>query len=75
MTARPSALWAAKVIRRAVSGALGQFKHLIRDRDGVFGEEFNAAMSSFGFRQRVTAYRAPLQNAHAERAIGTLRRE
>jgi hypothetical protein len=38
-------------------------------------QPFKDEMRSVGLKQIVTAYQAPLQNAHAERVIGTIRRE
>jgi transposase InsO family protein len=73
VTTCASAAWAAQLVRHACSPE--QFRFLMRDRDGVYGDEFNAAMRSLGLHQMVTAPRAPLMNAHAERVIGTLRRE
>jgi putative transposase len=75
VTAHPTAVWAATVVRRAVLATGGRARYLIRDRDTIYGAPFNAAMRSLGLRQMVTAYHAPLQNAHAERVIGTFRRE
>lgn len=75
VTAHPTAMWAATVVRRAVLAVGGRARYLIRDRDTIYGEEFRAAMRSLGLRQVVTAYHSPLQNAHVERVIGTIRRE
>ena len=75
VTASPAAGWAATVVRRAVLAAGGRAHYLLRDRDAIYGEEFRAAVRSLGLRQVVTAYHSPLQNAHVERVIGTIRRE
>jgi putative transposase len=75
VTGHPTALWAATVVRRAVLAAGGRARYLLRDRDAIYGDAFKAAVRSFGLKQLVTAYHAPLQNAHAERVIGTIRRE
>jgi putative transposase len=48
---------------------------LIRDRDRAYGLAFSARVRGLGIREIRTAARAPLMNAFAERAIGTLRRE
>lgn len=68
-------MWAATVVRRAVIAGGGCTRYLLRDRDAIYGQTFKAAVRSAGLRQIVTAYPAPLQNAHAERVIGTIRRE
>ena len=64
-TRHPSAEWAAGVVERAFDSGGRVARYLLRDRDGIYGHEF----------QVVTAYRAPKMNAHCERLIGTLRRE
>ncbi|MBK8180815.1 MAG: transposase [Planctomycetes bacterium] len=75
LTRHPTARWAGSIVQRAVLSAGGGAQCLVRDRDGIYGAAFNAAMRSLGMRQMVCAYRTPLQNAFAERVIGTLRRE
>ena len=73
VTPRANGAWAAEVIRQACSP--GQFRHVLRDRDAIYGAEFKATLRSLGLRQLVTAPRAPRMNPFAERVIGTLRRE
>ena len=75
VTEHPTATWAASAVQRAMLAVGRRAKFLIRDRDAIYGAEFKAVVKSLGLRQMVSAYRAPLQNAHAERVIGTLRRE
>jgi hypothetical protein len=75
VTSHPTAMWAATVVRRAMLAVGGRARYLIRDRDTIYGETFSAAMRGLGLRQMVTAYHSPLQNPHAERVIGTIRRE
>jgi len=48
---------------------------LLRDRDAIYGDEFKRIVRALGLKQVVTQYHSPLQNAHAERVIGTIRRE
>ena len=50
-------------------------RYLIRDRDRAYGEVFTRRVRSMGIRDRPTAPRSPWQNAHAERLIGSIRRE
>ena len=52
-----------------------QFKYLIRDRDSKFSFDFDAVFRSEGIRIIRTPVRAPNANAHAERWVGTLRRD
>ena len=50
-------------------------RHLIRDRDAVYGGVFPKRLSAMGIRDHPTAPRSPWQNAYAERLIGSVRRE
>jgi transposase InsO family protein len=74
VTAHPYAEWAAQQIVEAF-GVDGAFKFLIRDRDGVFGAAFDKRVNNLGVRQLRIAPRSPWQNGHAERLVGTFRRE
>jgi transposase InsO family protein len=75
VTAHPTAAWAAKLVERAVITGGRSARFIVRDRDSIYGTYYRAAVRGLGLRQVVTAYRSPLQNAHAERVIGTIRRE
>jgi transposase InsO family protein len=75
VTAHPTAEWAAGLVDRARSAGGGVARFVLRDRDAVYGKVFRATTRRLGLRQLATAYRSPLQNAHAERLIGTIRRE
>src|SRR5262249_8884630 len=48
---------------------------LLRDRDAIYGEEFERRVNSVGIREVLTAPRAPWQNPFVERVIGSIRRE
>jgi transposase InsO family protein len=50
-------------------------RHLIGDRDQVYGERFSRQAKALGIREAVIAPRSPWQNAYAERVIGSIRRE
>ena len=50
-------------------------RHLIRDRDGAFGPAYTRRIRAMGIRDHPTAPRSPWQNGHAERLIGSIRRE
>jgi transposase InsO family protein len=50
-------------------------KYLIRDNDRAFGGAFKARVQAMGIRDRPTSFRSPWQNGHAERLIGSVRRE
>src|SRR5213080_2376736 len=50
-------------------------RFLIRDRDSKFTREFDEVLRSQGFRLMKAPVRAPKARAHAERWVGTVRRE
>jgi transposase InsO family protein len=50
-------------------------RHLIRDRDQVYGERFSRQAKALGIEETVITPRSPWQNAYAERVIGSIRRE
>jgi len=78
VTAHPYAAWAAQQIVEALGVEIVPAR-LIRDRDAIFGTEFDGRVSNqvdnLGVRQIRIAPRSPWQNGHAERWVGTLRRE
>jgi transposase InsO family protein len=49
--------------------------YLIRDRDGSYGHAVTMRLAAMGIRDHPTAPRSPWQNGHAERLIGSIRRE
>ena len=50
-------------------------RYLIRDRDGVYGNEVGARLRSLRIEEVLTAPQSPWQNAYVERLIGSVRRE
>ena len=73
-TAHPAAEWIARQLTEAFGWEQAP-KYLIRDRDRAYGEVFARRVRSMGIRDRPTAPRSPWQNGHAERLIGSIRRE
>src|SRR6266850_4805929 len=68
----------AELTARQLIEACGQEespRHLIRDRDQVYGERFSRQARLLDIREAVIAPRSPWQNAYAERVIGSIRRE
>jgi transposase InsO family protein len=49
--------------------------HLIRDRDARYGHAVRRRLAGMGIRDHPIAARSPWQNGHAERLIGSIRRE
>src|SRR5271165_514967 len=74
VTAHPTADWIANQITEACGWEQAPH-HLIRDRDGAYGEVFIRRLRSMGIRDRPTSPRSPWQNGYAERLIGSIRRE
>ena len=50
-------------------------RHLIRDRDRIYGSIVTRRMRAMGIRDKPTALASPWQNGFAERLIGSIRRE
>jgi putative transposase len=74
VTENPTAAWTAQQLVEAfpddtVPG------YLVRDRDGIYGHDFNARVDGLGIRQVPISARSPWQNCYAERIIGRIRRE
>lgn len=78
VTAHPTQAWTTQQARDLAAG-LGHrtesLRFLPRDRDGKYGQAFDAVFQSNDLRVITTAPQAPRMNAHCERVIGTLRRE
>jgi transposase InsO family protein len=74
VTAHPTAEWLARQISEAFPWDT-QSDYLIRDRDSAYGEIFKKRVRAMGIQDRPIAPRSPWQNGHAERLIGSVRRE
>jgi transposase InsO family protein len=48
---------------------------MVRDRDAIYGAEFDTRVDHLGIEQLRIAPRSPWQNGFAERWVGTLRRD
>jgi transposase InsO family protein len=74
VTDRPTAEWTALQVTDAFpwNEAPG---HLIRHRDASYGHAGTKRLCAMGIRDHPTAPRSPWQNGHAERLIGSIRRE
>lgn len=74
VTAHPTASWTAQQMIEAFPEDEAP-RFLIRDRDGIYGQQFKTRVKSMGIEQVVTAPQSPWQNPYVERLIGSVRRE
>jgi transposase InsO family protein len=74
VTANPTAEWIAHQITDAFPWNEAP-DYLIRDRDASYGPAVTRRLAAMGIRDHPTAPRSPWQNEHAERLIGSIRRE
>src|SRR3977135_4164619 len=74
VTPNPTAEWIARQITDAFPWNEAP-DYLIRDRDGAYGHAVTLRLAAMGIRDHPTAPRSPWQNGHAERLIGSIRRE
>ncbi|MFG2500870.1 integrase core domain-containing protein [Streptomyces sp. NPDC048441] len=78
VTTHPTRDWTVQKARN-LAAELGvrmeSLRFLLRDRDGKYGEAFDAVFEAEELDVIKTAPRAPRMNAHCERIIGSLRRE
>src|SRR5437867_12757826 len=74
VTEHPTADWTGRQLIEAC-GLEEAPRHLIRDRDQVYGERFSRQAKTLDIREAAIVPRSPWQNAYAERVIGSMRRE
>jgi transposase InsO family protein len=74
VTAHPTTEWIARQLTEAF-GWRAAPRYLVRDRDAVYGDIFIRRLQAMGIRDRPTTARSPWQNGHAERLIGSIRRD
>jgi putative transposase len=74
VTEHPTASWTAQQIVEAFADRDAP-RYLIRDRDGVYGDDVRQRIASLGMEEVLTAPRCPWQNPYAERLIGSIRRD
>jgi transposase InsO family protein len=74
VTAHPSAAWTGRQLMEAFPWDSAP-RYLIRDRGGIYGNDFTRCARALGIRQVLTARRSPWQNPYVERVIGSIRRE
>ena len=74
VTDSPTAVWTGQEMVNAFPFETAP-RFLLRDRDGIYGKEFQRRVASLGMEEKLIAPRSPWQNPYVERLIGTLRRE
>jgi transposase InsO family protein len=74
VTDHPTAEWIARQITEAFPWDSAP-THLIRDRDAAYGYAVTKRLAAMGIRDHPIAPSSPWQNGHAERLIGSIRRE
>src|SRR5437764_836876 len=74
VTRHPTAEWLARQITEAFPWASAP-AYLVRHNDRAYGHAFQSRVSAMGIRDRPISPGSPWQNGHAERLIGTVRRE
>ena len=74
VTEHPTAAWTSQQIVEAFADRDAP-RYLIRDRDGVYGNEVRLRIASLHMKEVLTAPQSPWQNPYAERLIGSIRRD
>jgi transposase InsO family protein len=74
VTEHPGAAWTAQQIVEAFPEDTAP-RYMVRDRDGIYGDQFRRRVSGIGIDEVLTAPRSPWQNPYAERLVGSVRRE
>jgi transposase InsO family protein len=74
VTAHPTADWIARQITDAFPWDETP-DNMIRDRDASYGQAVTRRLTAIRIRDHPIAPRSPWQNGHAERLIGSIRRE
>jgi len=74
VTAHPTAAWTAQQMIEALPEETG-VRYVIRDRDAIYGTEFQRRVAGMGLTEVLIAPRSPWQNAYAERFVGSLHRK
>ncbi len=74
VTYHPTAQWTAQQMVEAFPWETTA-RYVIRDRDRIYGTDFQRRVKTLGLHEVPTGPRSPWQNAYAERFIGSLRRE
>jgi hypothetical protein len=74
VTDSPTAFWTGQQIIEAFPWDAAP-RFMVRDRDGIYGNDFARRVSSMGIEEVVIAGRSPSPTPYVERVIGSVRRE
>ena len=74
VTPCPTARWTAQQVVEAFPFDEAP-RFLIRDRDGIYGQDFRDRIKHMGIEEVIIACRSPWQSPYVERLIGSVRRE
>jgi transposase InsO family protein len=74
VTEHPTAAWTAQQLIEAFPEDTAP-RFLIRDRDSIYGHDFQRRVAGMRIEEVITTPHSPWQNANAERVIGSIRRE
>jgi transposase InsO family protein len=74
VTDHPTAEWIARQLTDAFPWDEAP-DYMVRDRDKCYGHAVTKRLAAMGIRDHPIAPRSPWQNGHAERLIGSIRRE
>jgi putative transposase len=74
VTEHPTAEWTAQQVIEAFPEDTAP-RYLLRDRDSIYGAEFQSRVKGMQIEEVITAPHSPFQNPYAERVIGSIRRE
>lgn len=73
-TSHPTAAWTLQQCRE-VRAAPRAYRFVLHDRDTIYSQWLDAAVTALGVRVLRTPVQAPQANAYCERLLGSLRRE
>jgi hypothetical protein len=74
VTTNPSAAWTGQQMVEAFPWDTAP-RFLVRDRDGIYGNDFVRRVEGLGIEEVPISARSPWQNPYVERVIGSVRRE
>ena len=74
ITSNPYGQWAGQQIIEAFPWDEAP-RYLLRDNDGIYGDDFTTRVESMDIEEVNIAPRSPWQNRYCERVIGSIRRE